>query len=147
MFYKWVRKAGEARLSFVVEGDAEVAYLPGGWASAPAWLLERGYGLTMFDNLGDAEKFARGQYPSKGKEWELWEVELDGEMPLPDGRAIPHLLAKKILIIVGSWPDGTAMARRVKLVRRVSRIRCPWVSGAGAERERGEESNAADAPV
>jgi hypothetical protein len=60
-------------------GRASVLYPVDGWAEAPSWLAELGYGLCVSSSLEAAWElmFALG-------EGEIWEALGEDEMPLPE---------------------------------------------------------------
>jgi hypothetical protein len=119
------------RFSAVMKGAACVVYTPGAWVEPPVWLQRtRGpfatsYWLTAFDTLEDAVEFALTMtfQHTKFELVEVWECEVEDvtqDLPwrcfpsdLSDGYAVPETQED-------TWPRGTFMGRRVKLVRLVS---------------------------
>lgn len=115
--YKAVLRKQEKLVSLYAEGAAEVCYEPGRWAIAPAWLAEKGYHLFAFVDLSSLTRFI----PNKVRYVEVWEAEADEIIqPLPPP-LVPHSLKiGKIERDPGKYPEGTIMAKRLKLIRRIS---------------------------
>lgn len=100
--------------SRIVDGYAEVEYKEGKFVHAPRWLARRGYHLLVFDSIERAVEFVGYQSAS------IWESEATGEVELPpflDGHVLGYY--KKFVEDYGTWPKGTKMYKRVKLLRRV----------------------------
>tara|TARA_Y100000310_G_scaffold321976_1_gene380390 strand:- start:2024 stop:2410 length:387 start_codon:yes stop_codon:yes gene_type:complete len=100
-------------VSAMARGDAVVEYRRGRWAEPPEWLLEKGYGLLVFDTERQVRNWL-SELRSYGLQ--LWEIEIEmvyGDLPIP-------LSAAEVGVGITAWPEGTMMADRVKLVRRLA---------------------------
>ncbi len=111
-------------------------YVPGEWAHAKTELLEKGFGLCVFDNLKDASSWYSGQDCPCA--CEIWECEIE---PMPenimacDKRIGAFTIQRATLDNVSQfiekiknrffvsgwycWPNGTVMAKSVKLTKRI----------------------------
>ena len=132
--YKWVRvrEDGRRTSAIIAGGPACVEYgTDGEWAETPEWLDRRGYGLTAFETLKDADRFldvalrfetfiawASGD---GGREFELWEAEAEGAREPTDPPGLSKALtAGRFRPNCGSrWPRGTVMAKRLRLARKI----------------------------
>lgn len=117
-YFKVVRKTFDSkkRISSFSRGAAMVEYEVGKLATPPAWLKERGYGLTVFDNLKDAAKYA-------GHSYEVYTCAVMGParepLPIMD---IGHLRNGRLqanMYTSTKWPNGTKMVDGVILMERV----------------------------
>lgn len=109
--------AGELGSACVREW-AQVWYEPGEWVTAQDWLARHGYHLTVFSSLETARIFKHNlRFPDK---YEIWEVEVDGIVPLPPPLEILGLSHHEFRESrPDHWWEDTVMARRVKLSRRI----------------------------
>lgn len=104
------------KYSWAARGKAEVKYKVGEFAEAPKFLADKGYGLLVFTEISDA------LYSVTDSD-ELWECEVEEELPLPSMLALGHLIGGEELIeIVDEWPVGSRMYKRVKLTKQLD----PW---------------------
>lgn len=118
-------------LSFRLGDPACVVYKPQEWVRAPLAMRKRGYWLYVFADLTDVQKFFMMDKFAIAKEAydiELWECEaLDLHVPMAnrlDVDDVNMLTAGTLRKPRGwyrSWPDGTLMARAVRLTKPV-----PW---------------------
>jgi len=134
--YKIFRILKDSCTSALVDGDAGVHYYPNIPATAPGWLAEKGYHLTVFDNAEHAIRFLGD---SLDPDLDIEEVEVGEEVPLPP-MANPFLLSAGIIATQdehgkypeeinkeieakfqgsvelehSAWPQGTRMVRWVK---------------------------------
>lgn len=128
MYYKVVRPLKSGALASAVARNRFLRriYSTEKWTHAPKCAMKKGYGILVFVDRGTAESFR-----CEGLAQEIWEAEVDGKMTLPPGRletSIVQRFQKALSLenLLGlnwredSWPDGTAMFRSVKLIRRVS---------------------------
>lgn len=107
-----------------------VNYRKGRWVSARPFMYKLGYGLCVFNTIGDAQDF-RDQHNS---EFVIYEVECDGKKRRPamlvDGfsdcemdnhyaRGVIFRLKHKLPINKFVAPSGTMMVRRVRLIKKV----------------------------
>jgi len=110
--YKVLRK-GSLR-SIYAPYPASVYYEPGRWVEASIWLARRGYHLMVFKTLEDARLFR-----SSGLHV-IWLCEVEGvETGLPEICCMLGLYNGQLEPVGGFWPEGTIMARKVKLVKIV----------------------------
>ncbi|RLC84346.1 MAG: hypothetical protein DRJ03_14500 [Chloroflexi bacterium] len=118
--YKFVLPSHNYYVSVVAAGKAEVKYFPGKWVKAPFWLRRRGYHLTAFKDLETAEKYTN-VFSSRA---ELWEAEAEGvitELPPP---LLQWRLARGFICRgANTWPEGTVMAKRLRLVKLIKKIK------------------------
>jgi len=115
MPYKVLVDLGEqGGQSAIVMYAARVLYTKGEWVTAPEWLARKGYHLTFFEWLEDAEHFC--SCGSKA----IWQCEVEDildKLPqmcrfsVDDGKIEPQSIYR--------WPRGTKMAKRIKLTRRI----------------------------
>lgn len=90
---------------------AMVTYKRGEFVEAPRWLSKEGYHLLVFDNLEHAEDF-----------WgeAIWKAEAEEEiLLLPKRHSISLTDAGELIGDTGSWPTGTRMYKRVKLLEKI----------------------------
>ncbi len=104
--------------SHVMGGQAGVFYDPGEWAEAPAWLLQAGYGLCVFE---DYDK-AIAAFHLTGVTRELWRCQVDGVLPKLPPRMCLWQVSEGTLEDRSEydWEDGTRMVKRAMLTERVS---------------------------
>ena len=102
-------------ISHIAENAALVQYDLDKEITAPKWLADVGYHLLVFDTLRNAEN-----YNNDRPGIVIWEVEVDELLP-PLTRGDMTNLDKGFLTCTQAlpWPDGTYMARSLKLVRQV----------------------------
>ncbi len=110
------------RRSCIVEGRATVNYCPKVWARPPNWLYGQGYWLTCFETLRQAKRFKAELGKSSWSE--IWQCCAKGiKKELPPICAIGPLDYGQLYRPTDTnwdWPEGTIMARELKLVRRVA---------------------------
>jgi len=118
--YKIFRKKGR-RLYSLIGGKAEVEYSLEKWNQPPKWLAKRGYFLIVFDTLSSAIKFLNQHFRTVFTLIKVWEVETRGELSfLPPLLSQPDLQEGKIKRgIANSFPEGSLMAKEVKLLREI----------------------------
>ena len=110
--------------SLVAVGDSRVEYTVGEPAQAPAWLAVHGYHLTAFETLAQAARYRQG--------FELAVItavfDCEGlyREPLPHmappwrlGRRGPLEAVQPYGPPSQGWPEGTVMAQRLTLLRRI----------------------------
>ena len=111
VYYKVTRRGN---ISAVVNGHASVIYSKDKYVTAPDWLAERGYYLTVFKSLRAAKAFAWGEH-------EIWECKVkelqNTRLPFRDMAELAH--GRLGLGSGGAYPAGTTWAKEVKLIRRV----------------------------
>jgi hypothetical protein len=94
-----------------------VNYYPDAWVTATWQMRKFGYHLTTFSHLDYARRFA----DDYTRDMEIWRCRIQGRVwklpPMLDlgalwsyAQTVPH--ARK-------WPDGTVMAKKVMLTKRV----------------------------
>jgi len=122
---------GDLYHSCVARVWAGVDYRPGEWAEPPEWLDRRGYFLTAFSELEDAERFLLEVAPWNFPRPQVWEAEVDGVRKMLPPILVGDLLEERqdVFDCFSKWPKGTIMARRIKLIRRVA-----WVEGGELKR-------------
>lgn len=124
-FYKIIDVKNGKYVSVVAGAEAQVVYEPGRVAKAPERLLEKGYGLCVFDGLGFAL-----QLVNNDSVVEIWEVEVGSRCWRPDvrmgwlssianGRLRPYKGHYKGYSDSHGWPPSTMMADQVTLVKKV----------------------------
>jgi len=117
MYYKVLcRTSDERLLSSSVEGKAEVEYKPGKYAKARKWLSKKGYDLLVFNNKRKAMEFL-----GNGIKMSVWKCKIKGRRKeLPVFKNYVFLADGKLLDTrFGNWPDGTVMAKEVKITEPV----------------------------
>lgn len=141
--FKVVRRYPDGRLrsAYVSESKHAVTYLPNEWVEARPELAEHGLLLTYFPRLYEATIFLPLK-TTNYNELVVWEVEVEDVVPPPrwrfnightyeewlnDAKAGYHNQGYGYNGYVTSWPIGTMMARRMKLIEQVSsRIANEW---------------------
>lgn len=104
--------------AIVYGGDSEVIYERNKWSTSPQWLLDNGYGISVFTYFDQAQAFANQE--DFFRTLEIWEVKCAGEMKKPPYCSIIALLSRRIESESGDyWPEGTKFYEKVKLVKRV----------------------------
>lgn len=104
--------------SFVNTKMCQVDYILGEWATAPVKLAELGYHLMVFESLEDAWAFLA----SIIQLYQIWEVEVKDQVPLPERRCIfppKDLESLYTSDADDKWGKGAKMYKSVKLIRRV----------------------------
>ena len=104
------------------KGSASVDYEVGKLTTAPPWLAEKGYEVTVFRTLKAAAAFARGMYGKK-----IFRSAVMGPVTEPLPFAISaHLHKGSVVLSKGSsWPGGTAMVKGVIPLAEVPRSEWP----------------------
>ena len=91
-----------------------VEYKLGRWVKAPGWLARRGYYLTVFRSLNDARKYRSSLVQ------DIWLCEVSGvKTDLPYVCYLAGLSRGEMEPMPRDWPEGTIMARRVKIIKIV----------------------------
>lgn len=117
--YKVVRRRENGELVSVwAYGKAEVKYKPGKWVQAPRWLRRLGYHLLVFNEFKTAKSWCNG--PGT----EIWEAEADKFMPIPIMLDVIALSRKQVIEVNKTFPRGTVMVRKLKLLRKVYDFDC-----------------------
>jgi len=120
--YKVVEVVRGNPLSAFTNGAAVVNYSEEKYAAAPAWLAKRGYFLTAFVRLKDAENFFKDMLVFSDERFELWEADgIDVKEGLPPRLDTSFLADKMFMPSDEKWPKGTVMVRKIKLIRRIKR--------------------------
>ena len=97
-------------------GLAEVEYSADKWTRAPEWLAKKGYHLFVFDDLQKALKFAYMSSPPI----RLWECEIRSKYKnLPVYISRDEINNGRLVPVNGRFPEGTVMAREVKLIKKI----------------------------
>lgn len=119
MPYKVVIQYGGDLLSYSVVGDLETKYKPNEWAKAHPKLAERGYHPVVFDALKHAIDFLKS--PSMSPAVQIWACEIEEQItPLPPKAESPYEIVRLGHTHYNQpWPEGTVMAKRVKLTQRI----------------------------
>lgn len=104
--------------SAVVRDKARVRYKKLGWNVAPKWLAQNGYHLVAFRTIEDAVKFGLDEDLVSV---DIWEVELMGIIKKMPPKLDIHQICRgnKEAVPFGDWPEGTIMAKKVKLIKKV----------------------------
>ena len=104
--------------SAIVYNKAGIRYKKLGWNVAPKWLAEMGYHLLAFRTIEDAVKFGLDEGLVSV---DIWEVELMGIIKkMPPKLDIGQICyGNKKAVPFGDWPEGTIMAKKVKLIKKV----------------------------
>ena len=103
------------------KGSASVDYEVGKLTTAPPWLADKGYNVTVFRTLKAAADFARGMYGKR-----IFRSAVMGPVTEPLPFAVSALLHKgSIVLSKGSgWPEGTVMVKGVIPLTEVPK--CEW---------------------
>jgi len=119
--YKIVVRYKDWLDSAIVKNKANVSYSPGKWVEAPLWLQKKGYHLTAFKDFKSAiEWLFTLNIPSA----ELWEAEASEIITqLPPMLQVSSLEEGIIKEVVGSWPKGTVMAKKLRLIRKLGDVK------------------------
>jgi len=106
-------------VSSTVEGKAMVEYKPRKYVKAPEWLSKKGYNLLVFDNLEKAINFANNS--SARTEMNVWKCKIKGKKKKLPVFKSPDVLGLGKLSECNwmDWPDGTVMAKEVKITEPV----------------------------
>jgi len=113
--WKVLLEMNDGRLVSSVVGLVE--YIPGQWAEAPPGLADQGYHLTAY-NSREAAELEVAQGPGMGWPLVIRECEVEGIVPLPPCGlpGVNRHMAGPRIFEPGPWPDGTVMARRVRVL-------------------------------
>jgi hypothetical protein len=115
-YYKVVLDMGDDLLSCWVDGKAQVEYKINKWVSAPNWLTDKGYHLCVFKSLKVAKIYLLVVIPRCC----IFECEVKGiKTKLPIMLGVDNLMNGEFYPICNKWPQGTVMAKQVKLIREV----------------------------
>jgi len=116
--YKVVKVGPKGGLkSCIVEGKALVRYRRNRFNTAPKWLVKMGNYLTFFTSLRSAKIFKLYT-----EDEQIWSVQvLDVFKPSSEQKFGYNDLkyGKIIFKSSGTWPKGTKMAKKVRLIKRV----------------------------
>lgn len=115
-YYKVVR--GNLQSAFI-NGRWQVQYQIGTWVRAPELLVDKGYGLTVFNSLKDARHFIAMEKGTK----RLFTCQIRVQMQL-SSFCIVEIVSERIPppsngFYSWPWPLGTVMCEEVKLVREI----------------------------
>lgn len=111
--YKVVRNFDGILLSHIASGQAEVIYRLNKWIKAPKWLRDKGYHLFVYKDLEKAIESLEGNS-------EIYECEVDELIEgLPQFLNLYILDLGEIKPINYSFPEGTYMTKKIKLLRKV----------------------------
>jgi len=115
--YKVISSVDSSLHSAIVGGKALVTYKPGEFVTAPQHLAQQGYHLLVFADIHSAKDFT--DLMSTGTHV-IWSCECEEEMPLPPICSLFDIHRGRLQpLSVGSWPAGTKMFKRVKLLEMV----------------------------
>lgn len=103
--------------SIIVYGLAYTRYYFEHWSSSPRVMARQGYYPLVFETLEQALGFVRSLLMTEGY---VFEVEVDGDISLPPKGYLGWLDDGDIFPSHTPWPEGTVMARRVRLKTTVS---------------------------
>ena len=108
--------------SSVISGVNMIYYPEGEWAGPSKAVLKLGYGVIVFDNIGDARSWQQG-YPTA----RVWHCQTRGRMKLPELRGVARVCSYPLVDIITAirgdwplgdgWPKGTRMYKQIKLTR------------------------------
>lgn len=102
----------------------KIRYEPGQFTTTLEWLAEAGYHLTVFDTIAATRDFCYGASVD-GDQHSLWIVVCEDEIsPLPPRLPFSCITPSRINEtspsgLSPSWPYGTRMFKRVKLLERI----------------------------
>ena len=104
--------------SLIVFGKARKTYRLGVANRAPRWLAEKGYHITAFNSLKNAEHFLLCW---RANSRQIWECEATGVFSDMRGRCEQESLSdgKLTRLTYVGWPNGTVMCKTLKLVKEV----------------------------
>jgi len=105
--------------SCFAQGKAQVQYFLNEWAETPAWLEHEKFTLLYFDELNDAKGFWNGGFWGTDL---LFKCEVKrSKKPCSKYRCGQISLKNGLLIdTTQPWPQGTRMARQIKLLEEVA---------------------------
>lgn len=105
----------------VAYGDASVTFVSGEWSSGAPFLERYGYGITYFDTVEEAVKYAELVIPrTSANDFEVWRVELQEAVKnLPKPLSLTDASLGVIQESRLNWFPGTKMSKRVKPVNRI----------------------------
>ena len=115
--------------STYVKGEMRIHYKIGKWVRPNKKVLEKGYGIAVFDSVENAHDLFHCLCPSSilWKE-KLFECEIGKILPTPYRSIyVPNLISDFIKYIELDnrtyclWPKGTIITDKVRLIREVSR--------------------------
>ncbi|HID71578.1 MAG TPA: hypothetical protein EYP29_02390 [Thermoplasmata archaeon] len=114
--YKVLWTEAEGKLvSAIAVGSAQVSYRKDRFAQAPAFLRKEGYHLFAFRRLKDAKNFVVGY-----KEYKIFRAEAKGVTKrLPQPLCISYLGTGQCIPSFISYPEGTIMCQKIKLLEEV----------------------------
>lgn len=130
VFYKVVRRVG-ADLYSCWLGIGGIKYPPNEWVSTRDWLTKQGADLLVFDYFDQALCFFLNEQHWSYEvpfQLEIWECSCEGVRIAPDDLYVPIPMnsntdeiaeIRSVPYKPQTWPDGTLMAKRVKLLRRI----------------------------
>lgn|GEM_PF-2843074 len=127
-YYKLTTELDGKQYSFFVSGtNAGIEYKINEWVKAPKWLAEKGYHLFVFNNLKNVKRFVEGFGFNKttrlcyNKTTRLWLCEIEDKFD-----TLPYYISTWNLLVGSTMPNidctfpkGTVMAKKVKLIKQV----------------------------
>jgi hypothetical protein len=130
--YKVVAVRNGERGSIFLEPNSigYIRYRKGKWVTARPRLREKGYYPLIFSNLRTAANFIM----EWGEKCELWQVKYIGVAELPSSLSLNHLKNLNQICriptidISESYPEGSLMVKKVKLIKRLARMNDWWES-------------------
>jgi len=117
-YCKMFHDTGSGLVSVAAHGRAQVMYPLDTWVTPPDWLLQRGYGLTVFSALKYALWFVN-EVPSTLPV--IYIVEVDEPLTLKPMIDLCSLAMGQVdkLFPASLWPRGTLMFGRIKLIEKI----------------------------
>lgn len=127
-YLKVVKNQNYRLYSLFAEGMCKMEYPIKEWVETPPELLAEGYGICVYKiKLFHVPIFIAWADLQKNNNLEIWECEVDKEMPLPVFRLeceiMPYIDTKEeyastlneMRFSMQGWPDNTCMFKRIKL--------------------------------
>jgi len=108
--------------SCTAEGTARVQYTTDDFVEAPTYLQNVGYHLLVFDSLKNAKYFSATCFFDQGLR--IWSVKAECIVRMPNYLRTTtfenaNFCPPTELYNYGTWPPGTVMVKRLKLLREV----------------------------
>ena len=129
MYKVVLKKANGAYDSAIAHGAALVKYGTGEghyWLSAPPKFSQEGYHLVVFDTPENAKTWASKDHPTEFEgDLVIFECEVEEEMDSPERKLIGEIAQGSPASAGASsftWPKGTRMVRRLRLLSEVAVI-------------------------
>jgi len=120
-YYKIVRQIPNLPdyYSLIVKGKARVTYKVGEWITPPDWLMDKNYGLCVFEDLEVAKLFFKEQ--TFIGQSTIFKVVCKGRLrTMPGYRELMLLSVGVFSQNVYQFPYGTVMFQSVKLIEPVT---------------------------